>query len=74
MSKDTEQYIEHEVRLRLIESQNTDIYRKFEKIEERIERIFDKLDSKIHSNFLWTIGLIGTSIVLPVILHLLKLI
>ncbi len=65
-----EQYIEHEVKLRVLENKNTDIYSKFDKIEQR----FDRLESRFESGFTMLVGLIITSIILPVVLHSLKLI
>jgi len=61
--------IDHEVRIRLLES-----------IAEKIEKRFDKLDSKIDSHFYWVLGTIITLIIAlvtmfgGVVLHLAKLI
>ncbi len=63
----TEQYIEHEVKLRVMKEVNDE---RFMKIEERLV----KLEEKIDSRFLLLVGLIITSIVLPVVLHSLKLV
>jgi chromosome segregation ATPase len=65
----TEQYIEHEVQLRVLNSRNDDINRNFQTLQNQI----DKLDSKIDSRFILLIGLIITSIVMPVVLHSLHL-
>jgi predicted mannosyl-3-phosphoglycerate phosphatase (HAD superfamily) len=65
-----EQYIEHEVRLRVIETHNTEIYQKFNKIDEKI----DSLEEKFETRFLMLVGLVLTSIILPVFLHALRLI
>ena len=54
MNKETEHYIEHEVRLRL-----------HHELFLQIDKRFDKLESK----FNWTMGLIVTSIIIPIILH-----
>jgi hypothetical protein len=66
----TEQYIEHEVQIRLLNAKHEDFRKEF----ESIGRKFDKLDSKIESGFLLLVGLIITSIILPVVLHSLKLV
>lgn len=63
----TEQYIEHEVKIRVMKEVNDE---RFLKIEERLV----KLEEKIDSRFLLLVGLIITSIVLPVVLHSLKLV
>jgi len=61
--------VDHEVRIRLLES-----------IAEKIEKRFDKLDSKIDSHFYWVLGTIITLIIAlvtmfgGVVLHLAKLI
>ena len=53
-----EQYIEHEVKLRLHEGIYKQLYDKLE-----------YMDKKIDSNFHWTISLIISSIIIPIILH-----
>jgi predicted mannosyl-3-phosphoglycerate phosphatase (HAD superfamily) len=70
MNASQEQYIEHEVRLRVIESHNTEIYEKFNKIDQKI----DSLEEKFETRFLMLVGLVLTSIILPVFLHALRLI
>jgi hypothetical protein len=61
--------VDHEVRIRLLEA-----------IAEKIEKRFDKLDSKIDSHFYWVLGTIITLIIALVtmfggiVLHLAKLI
>ena len=66
----TEEYIEHEVKIRLLEAHTTEIYKKFDKIDQR----FDRLESKFETGFVMLVGLIITSIILPVVLHSLKLV
>jgi hypothetical protein len=63
----TEQYIEHEVKLRVMKEVNDE---RFLKLDEQIKKIEEKIDSR----FLLLIGLIITSIVFPVVLHSLKLV
>lgn len=58
MNKDTEQYIEHEVRLRLHEGLYKHLYDKLE-----------SMDKKIDSNFHWTLTLIISSIIIPFLMH-----
>lgn len=65
-----EQYIEHEVTLRVLESHSDEIYKKFDGIDHRL----DRLESKFEMGFIMLVGLIITSIVLPVVLHSLKLV
>lgn len=60
-----EQYIEHEVQIRVLNTKHDELYKEFVKIDQK----FDKIESKIESRFLWIIGLIITSIILPVLLH-----
>jgi hypothetical protein len=62
-----EQYIEHEVKLRVIKEVNDE---RFLKIDEQIK----KVEEKIESRFLLLIGLILTSIVVPIVLHALQLV
>jgi hypothetical protein len=76
-----EQYIEHEVKLRVIKEVNDERFLKvderFLKVDEEFKKIdqrFDKLESKFESGFLMLIGLVITSIILPVVLHSLKLV
>lgn len=62
-------YIEHEVRLRLLE-----------KIAEGIEKRFDRLELKMDAQFHWVLGMIITMIITVItlfggiILHMAKLI
>lgn len=56
------EFTNHEVRIQLLE-----------KLIERVDSRFDKLDSKIESQFYWTIGTIIT-LFGGVILHMAKLI
>ena len=62
-----EQYIEHEVKIRVMNKVNDD---RFINIDER----FNKLEEKLESRFLMLVSLIITSIILPVVLHSLKLV
>jgi hypothetical protein len=63
----SEQYIEHEVKLRVMKEINDE---RFLGLSEQIKRV----EEKIESRFLLLIGLIITSIILPVVLHSLKLV
>lgn len=65
-----EQYIEHEVKIRVLESKHDEIHKEFDKIDHRL----DRLESKFEMGFIMLVGLIITSIVLPVVLHSLKLV
>lgn len=55
----TEDYIKHEVQLRVLDWQNTDLYRKIE-----------SLDKKIDTKFNWFYGIIITVVLLPKVLHI----
>lgn len=46
----------------------------FDKKLNRFESRMDRLESKMDNNFIWTIGLIITSIILPIIMHIFKLV
>lgn len=59
----TEKYIDHETRIR-IQEQNA--------IE--LKNAIQNLDNKLESRFMLLVGLIITSIILPVVLHALKLV
>lgn len=58
-----EEYIEHEVKLRLHDALYKQLYDKLESMDNKIER-----------NFHWTIGLLISSIIIPIILHKINLI
>jgi len=58
-----EKYMDHEVRIR-IQEQNA--------IE--LKNAIQNLDNKLDSRFMLLVGLIITSIILPVVLHALKLV
>jgi hypothetical protein len=88
LTKEMEQYIEHEVQLRMNDEKFQLVNQKFESIDFRfqsienaIKHLEDKVDRKIDETFRhldskisWTLGLVVGSIFLPVILHLFKLI
>lgn len=57
-----ENFTDHEVRLRMIEELN-----------KEIRETINELEAKIDTRFLLVIGLIITSIVIPVVLHYLRL-
>lgn len=63
---DQEQYIEHEVKLRVLKETSDD---KFSSIDRR----FDHLESKIDTNFHIILGIFIASVLLPIVLHALKL-
>jgi hypothetical protein len=68
MQASHEPYIDHEVRIRLLEA-----------ILAKVDKRFDKLESKMDSQFMWVLGTIITLIIATVtlfggvILHLAKL-
>lgn len=64
-----EQYIEHEIKLRL----NDERFKLQEKIADDIRSEMKEIHKKIDSHFIWVVGLIFVSIVIPVLLHSLKL-
>ncbi|HMH11464.1 MAG TPA: hypothetical protein VK553_12175 [Candidatus Nitrosopolaris rasttigaisensis] len=56
MKDKTENYIDHEVRIRLQEAKYLELGRIFTSIDGR----FDKIEATIASNFHWTIGVMST--------------
>lgn len=79
LTKETEQYIEHEVQLRLhsqLLAQNDDKHQeRFSSIDRSIDKLESSikyLESKFDSQFKWIIGMFVSSIVIPVILHFVK--
>jgi len=64
-----EQYIEHEIKLRL----NEERFKLQDRIADDIRNEIKEIHKKIDSHFIWIIGLIFVSIVIPVLLHSLKL-
>lgn len=88
LTQEMEKYIEHEVQLRLhdekfllqndkFQSLENSISRLDNKIDESVRHLDGKLDESIRhidNKLSWTLGLLVSSIFLPVVLHLLKLI
>lgn len=74
MIKDTEFYIDHETRIRIQEQNALEIKKALIHLENKIESRFSHMENKIHTNFIFVIGLIITSMIVPIILHALKLI
>lgn len=74
--QNSEIFIDHEVRMRLIETAVINMNNNFEKVDNK----FDKLESKIDSQFHWVLGTILAQIALittlfgGIILHLAKLV
>ncbi len=62
MNNNPEFYIDHETRLRIQEQNSIEIKSSLKNLENRM-----------HSNFITLIGFILTAIILPVVLHALKL-
>ena len=64
-----EQYIEHEIKIRVLQELN----------DERFKQVYEKLDDKfvqLNNKFNWLLLLnagVLTSIIIPIILHILKL-
>jgi hypothetical protein len=77
MQQSDQNYIEHEIKIRLLEAKNSDMYKTFDKIDRR----FEHLENKIDNQFKWIIGSIvglfcGTFLPLfaGILLHMAKLI
>jgi len=70
ITKDQEQYIEHEVQIRLHDEKFQIIERDFDDMKSSIRH----LDSKFDSQFKWIIGMFVSSIILPVVLHFIKVV
>lgn len=69
-----EQYIEHEVKLRVLKELNDERFLAVDAKFDNIDKRFDRLESKFETAFIMLVGLIITSIILPVVLHSLKLV
>lgn len=67
-----EQYIEHEVKLRLNDERFKFLERDMSELKQSMSESFHHLDNKIDSQFKWVIGMFISSMVLPVILHFVK--
>ena len=73
----SEQYIEHEVQLRVLK-ESTDkrflsFELKFDKLENKIDAQITKLENKIDKNFQLVLGIFITAVLLPIVLHALRL-
>jgi hypothetical protein len=63
MNQEDMNYIEHEVKIRVLQEKNLDIYKAFERIDARFESIdrrFEHLENKISSQFICIIGTLIT--------------
>ena len=69
VTKETEYYIEHEIKLRVLKEVNDERFLNIDKRFIDIDKRFDRLESK----FNWTIGFVITGIVVPILLHGFKL-
>lgn len=68
LTKDQEQFIEHEVKIRVHDEKFQIIERDLEEMKSTIRH----LDGKFDSQFKWIIGMFVSSIIIPVILHFVK--
>lgn len=68
LTKEQEQYIEQEVKIRLHDEKFQIIERDFDDMKTSMRH----LDSKFDSQFKWIIGMFVSSIILPVVLHFIK--
>jgi len=73
MNKTEDSYIEHEVRIRMVENAIIDINKRFESMETEMRTGIRVLLDKIDSNFHWTLGIMFTFMG-GIILHMAKLI
>lgn len=62
-AKQPDFYINHESRITIQE-----------KLSERIEKQLDRLDDRMDSQFKWIVGILITTVLLPIVLHVLKLV
>lgn len=62
MSDQSDHHIDHEVRIRVLQE-----------IANDIRSTMKDIHTKIDNQFLWLVGLIFVSIIIPVVLHTLKL-
>ena len=68
LTKEMEQYIEHEVRLRVHDAKFQSLENAIKHLESRMDESIRHLDNKLS----WTLSLVVGSIILPVVLHLFK--
>jgi hypothetical protein len=61
LTKEQEQYIEHEVKLRTHDALFNHIDYKFDKLERKVDGV--------NSKFNWVIALIVSGVIIPIILH-----
>jgi hypothetical protein len=73
MNKNPEFYIDHETRLRLVEQNCVDIKVALVNLDAKLDSKLTNIDNRIHSNLVLVIGIMIASIILPVVLHALKL-
>lgn len=79
LTKEQEQYIEQEVKIRLHDEKFQLIERDFSEIKASINHLDNKiidsikhLDGKLDNQFKWVISLFISSMVIPVVLHFFK--
>lgn len=70
LTKEQEQYIEQEVKIRVHDEKFQIIERDFDDIKSSVRH----LDVKFDSQFKWIIGMFVSSIIIPVVLHFVKVI
>jgi hypothetical protein len=60
MNEETQQYIEHEVRLRVQEQNSIDLRNDMKQFKDDVMNSVRHLDLKLDSQFKWTIGIMIT--------------
>ena len=72
-----EQYINHEVQIRLLKELNDERFiihcKKLERLEERMDSKFNIMEERMDSKFNIMIGIVISSVLLPIVFHFLKL-
>lgn len=74
-------YTQEQLEIELLKHSQGELFRAIERIDKSVSDLeddvlngFNKIESKMNSNFVFVIGLIIMSMIVPVILHALKLI
>jgi len=68
LTKEQEQYIEQEIKIRVHDEKFQIIERDFNEVKSTMRH----LDGKFDAQFKWIIGMFASSIVVPVVLHFVK--
>jgi len=71
---DAETYIDHEVRIRVLQELCSDNKTILKQMSDKMDNQFIWIENKMNEQFKWIVGLLIVALLMPVSLHLMRLV